>query len=236
MRIAILEDEPQLARQLLDILRARQFECEHFGTGQSFSHAVSHASFDLLIMDWQLPDSDGVEVLAQLRATLAWPVPVLFLTQRDAEEDIIRALQAGADDYMVKPARAGELLARIDALLRRHAHAAPGTDLRHHGPFTIDARQQTMTLNGAPLTLTDKDFELASFLFENKGRLLSRKVLLERVWGVTSDLNTRTVDTHMSRLRRKLGISPENGFRIRTVYQHGYRLEDAAAAEDQPST
>lgn len=230
MKIAILEDEPNLARHLLDILEPKGFTCSHFDTGQSFTHAVMHDSFDLLIMDWQLPDADGVEILGRLRASIDWPIPILFLTQRDAEEDIVTALKAGADDYMIKPARAGELLARIHALTRRHAHTEADTESRQYGDFALNLKKRSIHLRGEPLTLTDKDFELTCFLFENKGRLLSRKILLERVWGIDSDINTRTVDTHMSRLRRKLGIKPENGFRIKTIYQHGYRLEDAEDA------
>jgi DNA-binding response OmpR family regulator len=226
MKIAILEDEPHLARHLLDILEPRQYACDHFSTGKSFSHAVTHDSYDLLIMDWQLPDMDGVDILRHLRATLDWPIPVLFLTQREAEDDIIEALQAGADDYMVKPARTGELLARLQALARRHQHASVQDETYTFGPFQLNTRRKTMTLHGEALILTDKDFELTCFLFENKGRLLSRKYLLEHVWGISSDINTRTVDTHMSRLRRKLGINPDNGLRIKTVYQHGYRLEE----------
>ncbi|MBK8971481.1 MAG: response regulator transcription factor [Hahellaceae bacterium] len=225
MKIALLEDEPHLARHILDILEPSGHDCAHFNTGKSFTHAVTHDSFDMLIMDWQLPDMDGVDILKQIRATLDWPIPILFLTQREAEEDIVTALQAGADDYMVKPARAGELRARLAALARRHVHAGNEEETVQHGPFELNLRRKTMKLNGEALTLTDKDFELSCFLFENKGRLLSRKYLLDRVWGINSDINTRTVDTHMSRLRRKLGIKPENGFRIKTIYQHGYRLE-----------
>ncbi|OZG72610.1 DNA-binding response regulator [Hahella sp. CCB-MM4] len=227
MKIALLEDDPNLAEQLLGHLKDSAIMCKHYSTGKDFLYAVTHDSFDLLIMDWQLPDMEGIDALRKLRQQLDWPIPVLFLTQREAEEDIINALQAGADDYMVKPARPGELLARLHALVRRNKKETTQSEEEIYGPFRINHKKRTIHLNDEPLTLTDKDFELTAFLFENKGRLLSRKYLLERVWGVNSDINTRTVDTHMSRLRRKLGIKPENGFRIKTIYQHGYRLEDA---------
>nr|WP_026180012.1 response regulator transcription factor [Hahella ganghwensis] len=227
MKIALLEDDPNLAEQLLGHLKDSEIMCKHYSTGKDFLYAVTHDSFDLLIMDWQLPDMEGIDALRKLRQQLDWPIPVLFLTQREAEEDIINALQAGADDYMVKPARPGELLARLRALVRRNQKETSQSEEETFGPFRINHKRRTIHLHDEPLTLTDKDFELTTFLFENKGRLLSRKYLLERVWGVNSDINTRTVDTHMSRLRRKLGIKPENGFRIKTIYQHGYRLEDA---------
>lgn len=227
MKIALLEDDQNLAEQLLRFLAAEEFNCKLYSTGQSFIFGVTHDSFDLLIMDWQLPDIEGIEALAQIRNQLEWRVPVLFLTQRDSEDDIVRALNAGADDYMVKPAREAELMARLRALMRRQQQATEN-EVTQYGPFQINQAKRTISLNGETLNLTDKDFDLTAFLFENKGRLLSRKYLLERVWGVSSDINTRTVDTHMSRLRRKLGIRPENGYRIKTIYQHGYRLEDVS--------
>lgn len=232
MKIALLEDQPEQARAVTTILTEAGHSVEAFNTGKSFLFSVLHNSYELLIMDWQLPDTEGVEVVKEVRKELNWQVPVLFLTQRDAEEDIVQALHAGADDYLVKPARAAELNARITALSRRSSNEkAPGQTVRQYGPFEVDLRDRAISLSGENVPLTDKDFELAVFMFENVGRLLSRDFLLERVWGVSSDLNTRTVDTHMSRLRRKLGIKPENGFRIKTIYQHGYRLETVQMAD-----
>lgn len=224
MRIALLEDEREQARNLQELLQGNGHQCDTYGTGQSFISGVVHRSYDLLIMDWQLPDTDGVSVLKTVRDHMTWPIPVLFLTQRDSEEDIVKALDAGADDYLTKPARPSELSARLRALSRR---SNPDLDKEtlQYGPFSIDTKSRSIQLHGQPLTLTDKDFDLTLFLFQNQGRLLTREVLLERVWGVSREINTRTVDTHMSRLRRRLGISPENGFRIKTIYQRGYRLE-----------
>lgn len=228
MKIALLEDDPNFADQILRFLGNNDHHCKLFKTGESFIFGVTHDSFDLLIIDWQLPDIQGIDALRQIRRHLEWRVPVLFLTQRDAEEDIVNALEAGADDYMVKPAREGELIARLGALLRRSQQQPPEIENCSYGPFEVNQLKRSISLNGEDLTLTDKDFDLTTFLFANKGRLLSRKYLLERVWGVNCEINTRTVDTHMSRLRRKLGIRPENGFRIKTIYQHGYRLEEVS--------
>ncbi|MEX0605308.1 MAG: response regulator transcription factor [Marinobacter sp.] len=224
MRIALLEDELEQARNIQLILAEPGNRCDTFQTGQSFMSAVQHRSYDLLILDWQIPDMTGIDVLRSVRAQLNWPIPVVFLTQRDSEQDIVQALDAGADDYLAKPARPAELLARIKALVRR-INPENEKELLNFGAFGIDTQQRTIKLNGEVLTLTDKDFDLALFLFQNQGRLLTREMLLERVWGVTRDINTRTVDTHMSRLRRRLGLNPENGYRIKTIYQRGYRLE-----------
>ena len=156
---------------------------------------------------------------------MSWRIPVLFLTQRDSESDIITALDAGADDYLVKPARPGELTARLNALGRRVSGENEGQEQIEIGPYVINLGKRSIVSSGEEVSLTDKDFDLAVFMFQNVGRLLSRDFLLERVWGISSNINTRTVDTHVSRLRRKLNIKPENGFRIKTIYQHGYRLE-----------
>jgi len=234
MRIALLEDEHEQAQHIQAMLAERGHQCDHFPSGQSFLSAVLHRSFDLLILDWQIPDTSGIEVLEQVRAHLNWQIPVVFLTQRDSEADIVQALDAGADDYLSKPAREAELVARINALARR---TNPDTEkeVLNYGPFQIHTQQRVIQLHGERLTLTDKDFDLTLFLFQNQGRLLTREMLLERVWGMANDINTRTVDTHMSRLRRRLGLNPENGFRIKTIYQRGYRLEAMGAAVSVPN-
>ncbi|SDX65040.1 response regulator transcription factor [Marinobacter mobilis] len=224
MRIALLEDEQEQAQHIKTLLAERNYECDAYPTGQAFISSVLHRSYDLLILDWQIPDGTGLEVLKVVRAQLSWRIPVVFLTQRDSEQDIVQALDAGADDYLSKPARPAELLARINALARRTGPEAE-KEVLQFGPFSINTQLRTIALNDEPLTLTDKDFDLTLFLFQNQGRLLTREVLLERVWGLTRDINTRTVDTHMSRLRRRLGLNPDNGYRIKTIYQRGYRLE-----------
>ncbi|KZZ75302.1 DNA-binding response regulator [Oleiphilus sp. HI0132] len=168
---------------------------------------------------------EGTEVLKSIRSELSWRIPVIFLTSRDSEADIITALDAGADDYLVKPARPGELKARVNALARRSANEVEEQEEMVIGPYVINLTKRTIVSFGEDVPLTDKDFDLAVFMFQNIGRLLSRDYLLERVWGISININTRTVDTHVSRLRRKLHIKPENGFRVKTVYQHGYRLE-----------
>ena len=225
MKIALLEDEVDQAKNLSAALIENQHACEYFHTGKSFIYAVLHNSYDLLILDWHLPDMEGTEVLKTLRSQLSWRIPVIFLTSRDGEEDIVTALNAGADDYLVKPARPAELTARLNALSRRIGNDIEEQEAIEIGPYIINISKRSITSSGEEVSLTDKDFDLAVFMFQNIGRLLSRDFLLERVWGISSKINTRTVDTHMSRLRRKLNIKPENGFRVKTIYQHGYRLE-----------
>lgn len=225
MHIGYLEDDVQQAQMVRQWLEAAGHQCLHCEQGAEFIQQVKARNFDLLIMDWELPDISGIEALKTIRTSVSQSIPILFGTQRDAEDDVVQALEAGADDYMVKPIRQGELKARVEALARR----AGVSDKTHHkietGPYRFDVAGREAHFNGEQIALTEKDFDLAVCLFTNVGRVLSRKYLLETIWGVTADVNTRTVDVHISRIRKSLNINPENGYRIKTVYQHGYRLE-----------
>ncbi|MEM7250135.1 MAG: response regulator transcription factor [Pseudomonadota bacterium] len=232
MRIALLEDDPAQAELMSSWLGNAGHDCHHFSTGGDFLKAVAHDSFDLAVLDWGLPDMPGDEVLAAVRDRLDWRIPVLFVTSRDEEQDVVRALELGADDYMSKPVRRGEALARVHALLRRSAPTDPNDHRQEFAPFAFDTKSHTATIDGTPVELTQREFELAVFLFKNAGRLVSRGHILETVWGTRPDLNTRTVDTHISRIRTKLGLTPSVGWRLSSVYQHGYRLEQIEPESD----
>lgn len=225
LRIAYLEDDAAQAEMVRHWLAEAGHTCMHCTNGREFMVLMRRETFDLLLLDWEVPDMSGRAVLDELRAA-GNPVPVLFATQRDDEASIVGALSSGADDYMVKPIRQAELLARITALGRRAGvgEVVPQT-VQELGPWVIDRGRRTITLDGEAVKLTDKDFELASYLFQNVGKLMSRSHLLEKVWGIMSAIESRTVDVHISRIRRSLQIRPERGYRIKTIYQHGYRLE-----------
>lgn len=230
MRIGYLEDEQSQAELVKSWLLGEGFEVNHADTGREFIRLLTDNPVDMLILDWQLPDMEGVDVLASVRNQLNSNVPVIFATQRDAEADIVKALQAGADDYLVKPLRKGELLARLDSLARR-AGVTNNDSRIELGPITLDNAAQIVTVNGEVVKLTPKDYQLACCMLRNVGKLLSRDYLLREVWGIDASLNTRTVDVHVSRIRRSLNIGPEIGYCIKTVYQHGYRLEKIEAME-----
>ncbi len=222
MNVGLLEDDPAQAERMITLLGKLGHRTEHFATGTGMLESLRKSSFDLLLVDWELPDLSGIEVLRMVRTIVDWHIPVLFVTQRDSEEDIVEALEAGADDYLVKEVRERELAARIHALLRRLGNEPQTVHIAH---VELDRRTRSATCHGQPVELTAKDFELAWYLLHNIGRLLSRQQLLRDVWGVNVPLNTRTVDVHMSRLRRRLDFGQQGPLRIRTVYQHGYRLE-----------
>jgi len=232
MRIALLEDDQDQSDLVCAWLKAAGHSCHAYVLGKDLVRDAQRETFDVFLLDWEVPGMSGAEVLVWIRANIAEPVPVLFVTARQREEDIVHALSSGADDYMVKPLGRLELLARIDALGRR-ARPGPRADegVLEFGRLSVDCRTRQFRLDGAEVAMTQKDFELALFLLRNLGRLLSRGYILEAVWGQSAEINTRTVDTHVSRIRGKLQLTPENGWRLSAVYQHGYRLErvDAAA-------
>lgn len=228
MRIALVEDDVHVGQLIGLWLEEAGYSFVPYTTGQGFLKALARESFDLAILDWMLPDASGDELLAWVREHLGWRLPVIFVTARDSEQDIVRGLEVGADDYITKPVRRAELLARILAVLRR-AHATDeATGAIELPPYRIDPATRTVLVEGRAVELTHMEFELTQFLFRNVDRILSRGHILESVWGKTAGLNTRTVDTHISRLRTKLEFGPERGLRLSAVYNHGYRLERVA--------
>lgn len=236
MKIALLEDDPEQAKLVTSWLNEAAIDVEHQSDGRSFLKMFKHTLFDMAILDWELPDQTGVDVLQQLRVQQKQTLPVLFTTQRDSEEDIVKALNTGADDYLIKPLRKAELLARVEAT-RRRAGIAKASDLISLGPIAIDVPAKIIKLNGEPVKVTPKEFGIAVELCSREGQVLSREYLLQQVWGVNADIATRTVDMHVSRVRRALNINPEMGYKITNVFQHGYRLEKVGeTAIDETTT
>jgi len=225
LRVALVEDDTHVGQLMCLWLEEAGHSSQHYLSGKPFLQDMARESFDLVILDWMLPDASGDELLIWLRKNVDWPIPVIFVTARDTEEDIVLGLNLGADDYIAKPVRRNEFLARLGAVLRRSAPTLAKDELLDLPPFRIDMHTRRITRDGRDVELTQKEYELALFLFRNTGRLLSRRHLLESVWGHQSEINTRTVDTHVSRLRTKLALLPEQGWRLSAVYNHGYRLE-----------
>ena len=227
MRIVILEDDRDQVDLLVAWLEEAGHQCTAYHDGTSFIRAYNQDSYDLVILDWMVPNTSGIDVLKHLRGQLDPIVPVVFITQRDAEQDIVDALENGADDYMTKPVRRLETMARVNAIARRMGFGDEHTASHYdHPPYTIDTRLRQVARAGEPVELTSKEYDLTVFLFKNLGRVISRGHLLEMVWGTSSQVNTRTIDTHISRLRTKLGFDEEPNWKLTSVYRHGYRLED----------
>lgn len=224
MHIAIVEDDPLQRTLLRNWLEDAGHNCDSFHNGTDFSQTMQRGAYQFLLFDWELPGMNGIELLSWLRAKLHDHTPVIFITARDSEEDMVLALRRGADDYMVKPPRKQELLARIDALIRRLPPSAR-TDNKHYGNILISPQESAIHINGKAVELTQKEYVLARYLLENIGKLISRGELMTEVWGHRDKMHTRTIDTHISRLRKKLHLTPDNDWQLSAVYQYGYRLD-----------
>jgi len=179
------------------------------------------------LLDWVLPDMSGIEVLEKVRTEFDDFTPVVIATAKDEEQSIVRGLEAGADDYLVKPVRRAELVARVAAVLRRTAGLA--REQLDVAPYSLNLNNNTVSLHGQTISLTNREFDLALFFFRNAGKMVSRSHLLEAIWGIENKaVSTRTVDTHVSRLRKKLKLGTDNGWVLSAIYQHGYRMERVA--------
>lgn len=233
MRIAALDDDPLQLEFFTHALTAMGHVCRSYSTGAALLKDLRRETFDLLIVDWQLPDTAGPEIVAWVRQQLGADLPILFVTNRQSESDIVQGLGCGADDYMVKPVRMAEFSARVGALLRRaYPDNAKGVLEFDRYRFVPDTR--SLEMDGAPVELKAREYELALFLFQNMGRLLSRDHLREVIWGHSAEVISRSLDTHISRLRSLLDLRPANGYMITAVYGVGYRFEaiKPAAAQD----
>ena len=231
MRIAFLEDDASFAPSVVQWLQEAGHEVEWFRSGRECLRAMAETRFDLCMFDWMVPDLSGLEVMTNLKLKGIMP-PVIFLTARDAEDDIVAIMQAGADDYVIKPPSRAVLVARLHAVARRCAAKIRPDPVQDFGSILVDFGARRFIVNDIPVKLTEKETELALYLFGRIGQLLPRGHLIQVVWGSSPDIDTRTVDVHISHLRSKLGLLPEKGWRLTSVYRQGYRLE---RMEDAPA-
>jgi len=226
-RILIAEDEPRIASFLEKGLRANGFTATVIADGRLALELADSDDFDLLILDIGLPGRDGFAVLRDLRQR-GRRLPVIILTARGGVEDTVAGLEGGADDYIRKPFRFEELLARVRARLREE-HAAEPTILRV-GAAALDLRTRRLTVHGTTLELTAREFAMADMFFRHPGQVLSREQLLSHVWGYDHDPGSNVVDVYVRYLRQKLG-----GSWITTIRGMGYRLEEAVATTEAES-
>jgi two-component system response regulator RegX3 len=229
MRVAIVEDDPSQAELLSHWLRRGGHHGHHFDRGGTVIRALNQDSFDALVLDWNLQDISGVEVLRRIRGSGQSSLPILFASARGREEDVVSALRQGADDYMTKPLRCLEFIARLEAIARRGKHRTEQPEVLKLDVYHIDGLSRTLLRDGRPVYLTGKDFDLSVLFLRNVGQLLSRRHICERVWGRSAQIPSRTLDTHVSRVRRKLGFMPENGWHLTAKYGYGYRLQQLGA-------
>lgn len=220
MRILIVEDEEHLARLVAEVLGGEGHAVETVGDGRTALARALTEDFDLLIVDWMLPDLDGVQVVKRLRAADVG-VPVLMLTARAQVEDRVEGLDGGADDYLPKPFSFSELLARVRALARRPPEKEARETVLAVGDVTLDPRRHEVRRAGERIELTAKEFALLATLMQRPGQIFTRSVLLDTVWGGTTGARTNAVDLYVHYLRGKLDRGEETS-RIRTVHGTGY--------------
>ena len=224
MRIAILEDDPQQLHMMEQVVHSMGHTCVGYPTGAQLTKDLRRESFDLLILDWELPDTSGPEVATWTRQELGPDLPILIVTLRSEETDIVHGLHSGADDFMSKPLRVAEFKARVAAQLRR-AYPASTEEVQQFGPYRLDRTTLTVYFGQEAIALTHREFSLALLLFQNPGRLMSRDYLREAIWGQNAEVLSRTLDTHISRLRQQLQLRPGAQYAITAVYGLGYRLD-----------
>jgi two-component system alkaline phosphatase synthesis response regulator PhoP len=221
--VLLVEDESTLVLTLTDRLRAEGYEVEAAETGPDGLARARDGSFDLVLLDVALPGKGGFDVLRDLRQ-LRVETPVLMLTARSQVVDRVLGLKLGADDYLSKPFDMMELLARIEAVLRRRRGAPAASGTYTFGDVRVDFRRAEVLRGGEPVELSSLEFKLLRYFVEHQGALVSRRELLEQVWGYPAVLQTRTVDVHVASLRQKLEAHPAKPEHIVTVHRMGYRF------------
>lgn len=230
IRIGLLEDDAVVAQMLEMAFAGSGWLCDCFETTAAFKQALTALDYDLLVLDWMVSDGTVESLIPWVREHFGWGVPILIESLFGDEPQIVRALGLGANDYVVKPLRLAEVNARIRALLRSRRPAP--MPMITCGSYRIDTAQRELTIEGKPIKLTRVELDLAIYFFRHTGELLSRERLLADVWGISATLETRTVDYHVSRLRKKLRMDSTAGVMITCMPGYGYRLEINAAGSD----
>jgi two-component system, OmpR family, response regulator len=220
-RILVVDDDPSIVDAVATALRYEGYEVDEAATGREALSAVARAEPDLVVLDWMLPDIEGIEVGRRLRER-GFKTAILFLTAKDAVEDKVEALRAGGDDYVTKPFSLAEIVARIQAVLRRTGAELPGDVLRF-GDLTLDESRHEVRRAKAAIDLTATEFNLLRYFMLNPRRVLSKAQILQNVWHYDFGGSSNVVETYISYLRRKLDAAGPP--LIRTVRQAGYMLE-----------
>lgn len=223
LQIGLLEDDASQSALITSWLEAAGHQVTGFRSGREIVKELRSAAYDLLVLDWELPDFSGLDVLVWARMRHYRDTPIIVLTHRSSGQDAAAALRAGANDFIRKPADRNELLARVDTVTARRA-TLRRTSITL-GQFHLDRNAGFAWRGKEQIPLTAIQFALAWHLFENAGQVVPRERLHVAVWGRPEAIESRTLDAHISNLRMKLGIRPENGLKISALYSYGYRIE-----------
>ena len=220
--IYILEDDDNIRKLIKYTLVSQGFEVNDFSLPSEFWNALANCKPELCLLDIMLPEEDGICVLRKLRSNSRYSsMPVIVLTAKDSEYDVVTGLDAGADDYVTRPFGMMALVSRIKAVLRRYEKSDSKKDLLEIGGITLDESQHTVFAGSKQIFLTVKEFDLLHLLMKNRGAVLTREKLLNSVWELSSEIESRTVDVHIRTLRQKLGVYEKN---IETIRGVGYKF------------
>ena len=232
MRVAIADDDPELLEQLASALEGTSHSFDRYKNGAEMMTALKRETYDVILIDWNMPGSTGLEIVNWAATNLAPPPAMILMTSRSDKQDVVRGLEAGAIDYIVKPESNEVILARIEAAVRK-TRSKDKPRFEEFGRYRIDRLQEGIERDGEPIKLTSKEFKVAELLFDNLNRPLSRNYIFSQVWSGSPDMETRTLDMHISRVRSKLELRPQNGFAIQTVFGFGYRMDDYDATAEE---
>ena len=228
-KLLLVEDESSLVLTLTDLLRSEGYQVESVGDGEDALELASQGNFNLIILDVMLPRKDGFEICRALRRR-GVHTPIIMLTARSQVADKVSGLKVGADDYLTKPFEPSELLARVEALLRRVSTPRENREETYRfGSVAVDFRRTVVERNGKPVEMSAREFELLTYFIQQQGNTISREELLRQVWGYGAATLTRTVDAHVWMLRQKLEEAPQNPRHFVTVRGLGYKFVESPA-------
>ncbi|MBN3823787.1 response regulator transcription factor [Burkholderia sp. Ac-20384] len=228
MRVAILDDDEEWVDYVVFSLTKLNYTCFKFFEGKAFKRALQRESYDLILMDWRIPDLSGELILRWIRERESEiRVPIIFVASRSDEIGIAQILNAGADDYIVKPA--GEILlqARISSLLRRSYQTGSNPLSQSFGHYRFDLAHRSLYFKDEAIALTQKEFDLIHLFFRRINQPISRDYIRDRIWNQSDNIPSRTIDTHISVIRTKAKLHAQNGYKLISIYGYGYRLESA---------
>jgi DNA-binding response OmpR family regulator len=233
--VAILDDDPAQLLVLDKWLTEAGYATVKFELGGAMLKYLEKKPVEVALVDWGLPDMQGVEVIRRMREEMHSDIPIILITSRNSEQDIVEGLEAGADDYLVKPARRQECLARVEATLRRtdalRTERATKNKTAQFGVYHFDIGAREVRFGDKKIVLTEKELQLVLLLFAELGKEVPRRTIWSSIWGIVSNqVSSRTVDTHIYRLRTKLELDGQRGFSLKTLHGRGYRLSPADAA------
>lgn len=237
--IALLANRESPRHPLQEMLSIAGFRCSLFQAGRDLIHGLGHDSYDMLLIDSELPDVSAIDIIRSVRSVRARDVPIVMLSSQNNDDDLVEALDAGADDYVVGPLTSRVLLARIAALRRRMSDTRiRGTMHVRAGPYELNSIGRFAVFDGKRIRMTPKEFDLATLMFANAGRILASKRIEHTIWGHDLPPLSRALAGLVSRMRRTLNLCPESGVTVNVVYAQGYRLDiiDHVARHDLGET